>query len=428
MKAIRALLLSAIVSACADSMTAPGPSTPPGPVTATVSYCAGLEPLWVAFQDGDGAWTRALPTVSDGMTAFQFTFASNRSAIATATAGGQGITDLHVLYGSPAELEAEGDVSPRFCTSAATKTLLGTVAGLDTNEIAFIRVAGSAAQAFIVPGNPGDFTLPVVPPGPLDLLATRATHTAGEALITRMLLRRGIDLPDGATLPVLDFRSDEAFAPAVANVSITGADVDGAFSSTRLRTSNLDAQVSLNSVPAGEATRPYTALPLERLLPGDLQVLTASTSGGGTVPGSARGAILYFRAPTDRTLTLGPHIIPPTFSTVATTPYLRLRARFTPQSDYDRATSIAYQEGATTIVAVSMTAAYAGASAAGYELIIPDLSQVAGFDPAWALRPAEELRWGASRIGGTIGLGIAPVVSDGATQRTAFVDGTLTPQ
>ena len=105
-----------------------------------------------------------------------------------------------------------------------------------------------------------------------------------------------------------------------------------------------------------------------------------------------------------------------------------LRARFTPQSDYDRATSIAYQEGATTIVAVSMTAAYAGANAAGYELIIPDLSQVAGFDPAWALRPAEELRWGASRIGGTIGLGIAPVVSDGATQRTAFVDGTLTPQ
>ena len=137
MKAIRALLLSAIVSACADSMTAPGPSTPPGPVTATVSYCAGLEPLWVAFQDGDGAWTRALPTVSDGMTAFQFTFASNRGAIATTTAGGQGITDLHVLYGSPAELEAEGDVSPRFCTSAATKTLLGTVAGLDTNEIAF---------------------------------------------------------------------------------------------------------------------------------------------------------------------------------------------------------------------------------------------------------------------------------------------------
>ena len=81
MKAIRALLLSAIVSACADSMTAPGPSTPPGPVTATVSYCAGLEPLWVAFQDGDGAWTRALPTVSDGMTVFQFAFASNRSGI-----------------------------------------------------------------------------------------------------------------------------------------------------------------------------------------------------------------------------------------------------------------------------------------------------------------------------------------------------------
>ena len=428
MKAMRAFFLSAIVSACADSMTAPGPSTPPGPVTATVSYCAGLEPLWVAFQDGDGAWSRALPTVSDGKSVFQFTFASNRGAIATATASGQGITDLLVLYGSPAELEAEGDTSPRFCTpAAATKTLLGRVAGLDTNEIAFIRVGGSGAQAFILPGDPGDFMLQVVPPGPRDLLATRATHTTGEALLTRIILRRGIDLPDGATLPVLDFGSDEAFAPAVANVSITGAGVDGAFSSTRLRNSNLDAQLSLNSVPAGEVTRPYRALPEERLSPGDLQVLTASTSGGGSVPGSARSAILYFRAPTDRTLALGPHIIAPSFSTVATAPYLRLRARFTPQSDYDRATSIAYQQGSTTIVAVSMTAAYAGANAAGYELIIPDLSQVAGFDPAWALRPAEALGWGASRIGGTIGFGIDPVVSDGATQRSAFLGGTLVP-
>src|SRR2546430_7017737 len=46
-------------------------------------------PIW------DGAWTRALPTVSDGMTAFQFTFASNRSAIAIATAGDRKSTRLN---------------------------------------------------------------------------------------------------------------------------------------------------------------------------------------------------------------------------------------------------------------------------------------------------------------------------------------------
>src|SRR5204862_448103 len=76
--------------------------------------------------------------------------------------------------------------------------------------------------------------------------------------------------------------------------------------------------VSLLIGPTTAVTRPYVALPESQLLAGDLQILSASVSAATT--GSARSATLYFRTPTDRTLTLGAPLIPPTFSTVATAP------------------------------------------------------------------------------------------------------------
>ena len=420
MKPVLALLLCVILAACSDSAVMSPTVTPP--FNAQVSYCAGVEPLWVAFQDGDGAWTRALPSTSNGNTVFQFSFSSNRGAIATVTDGGLGLTDLNVLYGTPSELESVGITSPRYCSPAVSKTLLGTVAGLGSNDIAFVR-AGFASQAFVIPASGPDFALQVLPPGPRDILATRRTRINGDEFLTGIILRRSIDLPDGATLPVFDFGSLEPFAPSVANLSLQGPGVDGAFTTTRLRSSNMDAEVGGGATPAGGG--PYYALPEARLLAGDLQVLTASTSGAS--PEGARSATVYFRAPTDRTLVLGAGLVPPVFATVATTPSLRLRAQFTEQSDYNRETGIAYQEGATTIVAVSMTPAYATRSGAGYDLVIPELGQVPGFNPAWALQAGQALRWSAVRIGGTLGLGVDPVPSVGDTRSAAVRGDVITP-
>ena len=141
------------------------------------------------------------------------------------------------------------------------------------------------------------------------------------------------------------------------------------------------------------------------------------------------GAALYFRAPADRALALGPEVLAPTFSTVATTPTLRLRARLAEQQEYDHEASITYQQDSTRQVTVSMTAAYAALSGAGasYDLVIPELTGVAGFSAAWALSPVPELRWSANRIGGNVGLGVDPAVFDGAVQRAAFTQGVLAP-
>lgn len=428
MKSLQSLLLLIAVSACSDAAMSPAPPPPPPPPnTARVAYCVGSEPLWVAFQDGDEAWTRALPSTSNGNVVFQRTFASDRAAIATAFDAGFGITTLQVLYGTPTELELVGRTYPAFCLPFQ-KILLTSVAGLDTNQFAY--VAGGYVTEVPVLINES-FSLEGMPPGPRDIVAARVTFTASTSILNRLILRRDVDLPSGATLPVLDFNSAEAFAPAIRNVTLVGIG-DRATVSTRLITSNFDG---LLSTPFGQhvgTVGPYAALPEDRLRPGDLEQLAAQTQG--VAPSSRLSTSVYFRTPIDRSLEFGPEIIPPAFSTVAELPSLRLRAQFVPQDAYDRAVVISYQQNVVDFsgahtgiqVSVSMTAAYAQLIG-GWDLTIPELSGVTGFQPAWALIPGFEVRWSAVRLGGTLPLGFTAVPRDGDVQRVATRDDTITP-
>ena len=402
------------VSACSDGTLPSAPPPPPPPISVAVAYC--IQPAWVAFQDGEGAWTQAQPTPSGSNTTFRYEFSAGRGAIATLSRVGGNMTVFSVLYGTPAELVTAGDTNARDCGPAPAKTLLGTVAQLDANETAFVSASFNSRVRVSVDRT---FELKGLASGPRDLLAAR---TDGSDVITRLILRRDIDVPDSTTLPVLDFASAEAFAPAVANVSLDGLGAESAASGTRLLTDRDELTVSLLIGPTTAVTRPYVALPESQLLAGDLQILSASVSAATT--GSARSATLYFRTPTDRTLTLGAPLIPPVFSTVASAPALRLRAHFVPQSEYDRSAVVVYQQGTTTFVVISMTAAYAALTETGYDLVVPDLSGAVGFDPAWSLHPGATL-WSAGRIGGTLGLGRDAVPSDGATRRAVSAAGAL---
>jgi len=417
-----AILLLAVLTACSDNIMSAPPPPPPPPTTVSVAYCTGLEPMWVAFQDGDGAWTRALPTVSNGKVVFQSGFASDRGGIATVFRAGSGITFLGVLYGAPEELGTVSDTSPRFCGPPIVKSLVGSVAGVDSNEFVIVR-AGSDARTLAHAGH--EFLLNVLPPGPQDILATRVARIGAIDTLTKIILRRGVDLPDGATLPVLDFSSPEAFEPAVASVSLSGIGTGGAAISTRLITSGFNGTFGVVTGQDIGTMRPYFAIPEARLLPGDLQVLFAS--GHGASPNSVRSATRFFHAVQDFTIGLGADVVPPTFSTIATAPSLRLRARFVNQTEYGRRTSVSYQEDSTRLVSVSMTQDYALRVGGVYDLVIPELIGVAGFDRAWALSATNSLRWSAARVGGTLGLGIDPAPFDGATQRGAFISDVLTP-
>jgi hypothetical protein len=113
---------------------------------------------------------------------------------------------------------------------------------------------------------------------------------------------------------------------------------------------------------------------------------------------------------------------------------LRLLARFVPQDAYDRAVVISYQQSFVDLsgshtgiqVSVSMTAAYAQLIG-GWDLTIPDLSGVTGFQRGWALIPGFAVRWSAVRLGGTLPLGFTAVPRDGDVQRVAVRDDSITP-
>jgi hypothetical protein len=383
-----------------------------------VAYCEGSEPLWVAFQDGDEAWTQALPSRSNGIVTFEHTFASDRTAIAAAFDGGPNITLLQVHYGTPTELEEVGRTYPAFCVPFE-KTLLASVAGLDTNQFAYIS-GGYVTERPVLFNE--SFPLEALPPGPRDIVAAQVTFTGNTSVLNKIILRRDVDLPDNGTLPVLDFNSAEAFAPATRNLTLIGIG-EGTTVSTRLMTSNFSGLLSTPIRYDAGTPGLYVALPEERLRPTDLEELSASTRG--VAPSSRITTSVYFRTPIDRALEFGPEIIPPAFTTVATTPTLRVRAQFVPQSAYDRAALIAYQQD-TIQVSVSMTAVYATLTG-GFDLTIPELSGVAGFQPAWALHPGGDLRWSAVRLGGTLGLGFNVVAREGDVQRVAFRDDIITP-
>ncbi len=405
----------ALLCSCSDGVV-----SPPSPQSVSVAFCDALAPLWLAFQDGDGAWTRVEPAHAGGSRVFQFAVASNRGGVATVFQGAPGSTFLQVLYGTPEELATGGITIPRFCETAALRKLVGTVAGLDANELAIIRGSNSVVVAHV--GE--EFTLDFLPPGPKDILAARETFDGESQRLTKFILRRGVDLPDDASLPVLDFDAPEAFAPVLPSVTLEGTAQDGAFILSQLRTGSIETQFSIPIPGADGPVRQYYALPEAQLEAGDLQELVASAHGG--TPNASRSVVVYFRSPVDRTLTFGPDVIPPAFSTLATTPALRLRARFVPQGAYDREASVAYSGAGPASMAVSMTAAYA-ALQDGYDLITPDLLGVAGFDPAWAMSNAATVLWSANRIGGTLGLGIDAVPADGATRRAAYATDVLTP-
>src|SRR5436189_5158639 len=185
----RVLLFVAAVSACSDGTLPSTPPPPPPPTPVAVAYCDGLEPMWVAFQHGDGAWTQALPTPSGSNTTFRSEFSAGRGAIARLARVGGNMTVLSGLYGTPAELVTAGDTNSRDCGPAPAKTLLGTVAQLDTNETAFVSASFNSRVRVSVDRT---FELKGLASGPRDLLAAR---TDGSDVLTRLILRRRIDVP-----------------------------------------------------------------------------------------------------------------------------------------------------------------------------------------------------------------------------------------
>ena len=380
--------------------------------TATVTFCAEDAPVWVAAQDGAGAWTKVTPT--SGST-YQFTFNSGKGGIATVDTVASGY-DLSVVYASVADFTAFGaTVNNGRCES--NKVVNGAVSGVGATEAATVDLGGSSA--FVVPPQTG-FALSNVPAGLQDLVATRIDFSTFG--VNWIILRRGLNPLTGAVLPTLTFGT-EGFAPVSANVSVTNLGVDtanGASLFTGVRGSAFVFLSTISDYVTGTAAQPYAAIPSPQLNAGELQEVLAFAPQKGNA-NSERSAGVYFTSVTNRSIALGPNLSTPAVTKLVTGTNARPSVSLASQTQYNRYISANYDQSSIDRAAsVFATAGYFGGLPATWTVTVPDLSTVTGWIPAYGLADGTPIDWTVSAQGGAIAF-LDPVISDGAASQSATV-------
>ena len=162
----------------------------------------------------------------------------------------------------------------------------------------------------------------------------------------------------------------------------------------------------------------YSAVPQDRLGPGEfssLQAVTYDQLGG-------RSAATYFRTPTDRVVTMGPMLDTPVITWAGSPPSVRPRAQLASQPPYARVATITYYQ-ATGTVSVAVTSAYLGGTPATWDIQVPDLSSVDGWNDAWGLG-AGPVNWRVAAEGGSI-RGLGDILHDGDSAMSAYTDGAV---
>jgi hypothetical protein len=388
----------------------------------TFAFCPadGL-PVFVAYRDLNGSWTRGTGNASNEYT---FALPSGSGGVAVVTNDGV-LTSTDIWYGTVAELNLFGN--DQCDTPAGGRTVTGSVAGTGLTD--FVSIVAGGATATVQPFSSG-FTLQNVASGPFDLLATR--FTLGAAAAGRFIIRRDLDPANNAVLPVLDFASPEAFDPVARTATITnalGQDV-GLFGLFLLKGGASGGSYfnDLNFSPI--TSRTWYGVPSNRLASTDLHLVSAVTQVGGDAPTSTRSVLRAVRDPVDLTLALPANLGDPVVSVAGSVGgNVAMQTAYAPQPDYLDSWSLSLSQLGPNPVEVSVT------MAKGYDdgtnlivLGVPVFTNgVGGFDPNWGLKPGLEIEWtfiasGYSGLSATTGNFL-----DGAQFRSASRSGTITP-
>jgi hypothetical protein len=387
----------------------------------TLKYCDSNLPIWFAIQNEGGAWTR----VAGSAGSFTFTV-STRGAIATVTSG-DGVYETRIIYASGAELTAIGQASVASCThpGQGSKSLRGSVANIATTQTADISMAD--AFATVIGTGSNAFILTQVPDVPADLIAVRQNIPSGLTLMTdKVIVRRGVNLPTGATMPTLDFAASEAIAPANANLTLSNVGGDSVFVlSGFLTATNSSATITQ---AFGTTQFVFSGLPTSQLIAGDVQFVAAAALSP-TAFNSDREVFAFTHSITDQTLALGPALASPAISTVSAAAPRQLRAQLAVQTAYPNNVEVdflAHSSGPIQFVALSMTAAYLGGSASSWDVTIPDLS-AAGYDASWGLPASTPVSWTvtASSLPSILSAGLFPPEGTYASAERSADSATL---
>jgi hypothetical protein len=389
-------------------------------------FCPGSGiPVWFAYQDGMASpWTRV--TGINDIFAFDMTAARGGVAYARRTATGG--YRLDVTLGTTEELNTLG---ARLCAgSGSSRTIHGAVAGLAASSQAWVWFGGSSA---IVPANSA-FSLQSVLGGTFDLLASAISTGAGGAYsLDALILRRGLDPANNASLATLDFTGAEAFAPVGQSVTAGNLGTDQTRLSMAYHASGrLTAPYYADAQPVASATRVYPGVPASRQVAGDMHLLTLSAAPAGAAPTDPfRAATLVFRTAAPLNVTLGPSLSPVTVSVPSSVPYARLQAAYPVQTHYSSYWTFAYSQAAPAgldrEVVISATGAYF-TTFSTITLALPDFAGTGGWNIEYGPRAGVGTSWTFTAAGWLHAGGLdGPPIVEGASALSASRVGTITP-
>jgi hypothetical protein len=385
-------------------------------------------PVWFAYRDGNGPWTRVNP---DAQNTYRFQIDANRGGVAWVVVE-QGQPQTYVYHYTREEIILAGAGQ---CEGTGTfKRVNGSVVGLGPLESATISLGDASTSVGM--GSSTSFSLEEVEDGPQDLVAVRTEISMTEFAFVpnRFIIRRDLNPPNNSTLPPLDFTA-EGFAPASAMATVSGL---GANEAATLAWFFSTARGGLGSygtnILSGSSSTFY-GIPTDQLATGDFHYLLAAAVdtalAQGDVPPPSRMVGTSFGQVQNRTFPLGPPMSHPTLSTVATAPYPRLRAQWATQPEYDRFVFVSFSQptamsdGPGVFMGAS-SGFLAGAGTAVLE--VPDFSPVPGWDNAWALQTGANTLW--TILGsGWQGDGVInfPILQEGTEFFSATRSGKITP-
>lgn len=403
------------------------PPPPGGNVTFTFCAAQGANPIWLAVQDGAGAWSR-VTGVND---VYTFSVASGKGGVSWVTSANSNNFSQATLLATTAELQAYGAAQ---CPGG--KTVTGSVAGVAAPNLAYVTLGG--AGAVVTPALTTAFSLPGVADGPRDLVAARTqTIFQGPTPLTgisRMIVRRGLNPPAGGSLALLDFAGSEGFDPDQRTLTILNAGTDiSRLTLGYLTATSAQAPYLVDGSPGAQATRPWWGIPSNRQAPGDMHAVTVSATPGAGLPFVEQRTTQLFTAEArDRTIVMGSTPSPVTLSVAASGP-VRFRIQFQLQAEYSRFFSTTFAQslgGAVRNSFLSVSGGWLPSSAAGtaVDVTMPDFNGTPGWSGSWGLLAGFQVTWTHTVLGWSAsGGGVAPPVVEGGLVQTGTRTGLTTP-
>ncbi len=378
-----------------------------------LDFCSGSDtPVFVAVQNEGQNWARVTPD-NNGTIAFR---SSDKVGLAFVYQTGPSAYFTDILYTTRDELQPlANDACPE---QFGTKVLNGSVSSVSGAATADVTMGGDYTQ---VTPPPSTFTLSNLISGPLDLVASRSDFVNNIYSPNRVIVRRGVNLTNNATIPALDFGASEALAPTATTGTISGlsgSDNTSLFVDFSTATTPYHPLFALSGVTSSTAT--IYGIPSTLTQAGDFHILSVRAESG--TGNSYRVSEQYYRDPADKVIALGAALNAPTVSPISTGSALRLSASLPAQADYPSFASAVHTQG-SRVVSVTGTASYFGGTPTTWVLDMPDLSTVGGYSTAFGLTSALNTQSYVEAYSGTIASFFGDFVEGGTLKFAGRLSG-----